>query len=999
MIDFTQIKTGEDFELLCEDLLQAMGYIIEASVSRGPDLGRDIIASRTVTDEMGFSESYRYLIECKHHAKSGKSVTEEHIGSPVARMGTHNCNRYILVTSTVPSEKVRAQLAAIHNTVPTYKATVWAKNDLARFLEQHPDVWQRHVSLTLITGTPVRLLASEVETWLQAMGYTISERQSPSSDQVEMIAEMDKGTIRQRLLIRCLDGEADVERVGLLLEAVQERGFSEGWGITDQRVAPSARELAREDTALRIFNLSEFMRLTFGPYFDELTRMVEESHIPEYYVGLSCCKIVTDSEGREVEREHYQTIDDYVDDWLRERGKMHISILGEFGSGKTWFCRQYAYRQLQSYLADPVHERLPLLVTLRDFTKAMTAQQLINDALLEKYRLPLVGSAFDVFERMNRQGKLLLILDGFDEMARKVDYQTVVDNFWELASVVVEGSKVLLTSRTEYFRYARESEKILRGEEYGRATIVLAPPKFEVLYLEPLSDIQIEEVIIRRVGEEDGAAVAQHILDMPNLAELARKPVLIELMLAALDEVGAELLTSPAQVYLYATNALLMRNITTQRTFTSTSDKLFFLCELAWEMISEDNLRIRYRQIPQRIREWFGQRVDDEELDHWDFDLRNQTLLHRTAAGEYEFAHKSLAEYFVAYKFATELGCLASEFTETYREADDTPCKIPYVGRNALELSKTFGVFSLSGERMSAVCDLLMGLVGDVSPLWAVIEDTKSETFEAVCYVGGNAVRLLNLLGEPLAGKDFTCAILIAADLSGARLAGATLDEADLRESRFIQANLADATMIGADLSGAILSLAVLSRARLNHAKLVNTRFRSAVLDSADFTGAYLRETDFSNARFLTFRQLNEACWETIRLNKTLLTPPDIAEPFRYVSRVRGSRNRVVVLRFMIDFLESDDSKINLLLETLKDTRAGVRMAAVELLAKHMPNDAFLDLAGSLISDESVGVRATVARVLSELASSDGRDALLTQMIQDTHQQVCRIASEAFQTH
>jgi predicted NACHT family NTPase len=30
---------------------------------------------------------------------------------------------------------------------------------------------------------------------------------------------------------------------------------------------------------------------------------------------------------------------------------------------------------------------------------------------------------------MNRRGKLLLILDGFDEMARQVDYQTVVDNF------------------------------------------------------------------------------------------------------------------------------------------------------------------------------------------------------------------------------------------------------------------------------------------------------------------------------------------------------------------------------------------------------------------------------------------------------------------------------------------------------------------------------------------------------------------------------------------
>ena len=27
-IDFTQIESGEDFELLCEDLLQAMGFTV-----------------------------------------------------------------------------------------------------------------------------------------------------------------------------------------------------------------------------------------------------------------------------------------------------------------------------------------------------------------------------------------------------------------------------------------------------------------------------------------------------------------------------------------------------------------------------------------------------------------------------------------------------------------------------------------------------------------------------------------------------------------------------------------------------------------------------------------------------------------------------------------------------------------------------------------------------------------------------------------------------------
>jgi predicted NACHT family NTPase len=222
-------------------------------------------------------------------------------------------------------------------------------------------------------------------------------------------------------------------------------------------------------------------------------------------------------EGREIDGERFSSLDAYIDSWLTERGKMHISLLGEFGASKTWFCRHYAHRQLERYLKDPVKERLPLLISLRNFTKALTVQQLINDALLEQFKLPFVGSAFEVFQEMNRRGKLLLTLDGFDGMARQVDYQTIVDNFGELANLVDENSKVILTSRTEYFRWAKETEKILGGTELGRRTILLSPPQSEVLYLEPFSNDQIREVIKRRLGAAEGSVMAERILMTRNL--------------------------------------------------------------------------------------------------------------------------------------------------------------------------------------------------------------------------------------------------------------------------------------------------------------------------------------------------------------------------------------------------------------------------------------------------------------------------------------------------
>ena len=145
MYDLSLIKTGEDFELLCEDLLKALGFESEKESARGPDGGSDLIVSRGFTDEMGFAERHRYLVECKHFAKSKKSVREADIGNYVARMSRHGCTRYLLVTSSVPSETVRAQLAAIATTNPAYRALIWSKADLARLLQKHPAIWQTHV--------------------------------------------------------------------------------------------------------------------------------------------------------------------------------------------------------------------------------------------------------------------------------------------------------------------------------------------------------------------------------------------------------------------------------------------------------------------------------------------------------------------------------------------------------------------------------------------------------------------------------------------------------------------------------------------------------------------------------------------------------------------------------------------------------------------------------------------------------------------------------------
>jgi len=148
MYDLKLIKTGEEFELLCEDLLRAKGLDMQSRSSRGPDGGADMIVGMIETDDLGFREESRILIECKHFAHSGRSVRESNVGSIIERTIRHNCNKYLLITSTLPSTSVSQQLQAIsQNPSINISAAVWAANDLQKLLTQFPDVAQAHLRL------------------------------------------------------------------------------------------------------------------------------------------------------------------------------------------------------------------------------------------------------------------------------------------------------------------------------------------------------------------------------------------------------------------------------------------------------------------------------------------------------------------------------------------------------------------------------------------------------------------------------------------------------------------------------------------------------------------------------------------------------------------------------------------------------------------------------------------------------------------------------------
>ena len=684
-----------------------------------------------------------------------------------------------------------------------------------------------------LTGTQCRAahLAEQLRGWFKTLGYGFEKYEVWETNHFEWIIKIQGRRRFDRILVRGIDGEAKISDLTALRQSVENQKTDEGWLIAARRISRLARsEVNKEENEdLFCYTLDELIDETadFTNYINWLSDEVKKRKIDQMYVPLACTKEEFDPVTKHrigINRydEEDGWIDGYIDLWLDDPAKEHLSILGEFGTGKTWVAFHYAWTALQKYQQAKqkglTRPRLPLVILLRDYAKALDVENVMAGFFYSQHEISLNSSVFD---QLNRMGKLLLIFDGFDEMAARVDRQQMINNFWELAQVVVPGAKVILTCRTEHFPEAKEGRSLLNAElRASVANLTAESPQFEVLELDKFNDEQIRQVFSNVTNSD----TVDKVMNNPQLLDLARRPVMSDLILEALPDIEAGKPVDMSRVYLYAVRRKMERDIKSDRTFTSLADKMYFLCEIAWEMLSTDQMSLNYRLFPDRIRHLFGEAVQQQkDLDHWHYDMMGQTMLVRNADGDYTPAHRSLLEFFVAYKFAAELGVLAEDFLEVVQpyqlciDRNAAPQEYTWSEYCQLQVEKRKkdhllaplkGFRSENLERLretvgqaplaKAVLDLLVGMVDErecrdatcrVSKMLEIIESTRGKSEGEVGYVGGNAATLLVKLDKgALKGRNLSGAIIKKADFVHAKLKGVNFAEANLSDCTFPKA-------------------------------------------------------------------------------------------------------------------------------------------------------------------------------------------------------------------
>ena len=155
-----------------------------------------------------------------------------------------------------------------------------------------------------------------------------------------------------------------------LCQAVKEHKPNEAWLVADLRISRAVREAIKQytlskeiqfslaaseaikeyrkqrDLALFSYIFDELIDegVNFKQYFNWLEEQLQRRGINDKtYIPLACSKqeAINPTTGEPIASIYADAngcIDGYIDRWLDDPDKKHISVLGEFGTGKTWFC-------------------------------------------------------------------------------------------------------------------------------------------------------------------------------------------------------------------------------------------------------------------------------------------------------------------------------------------------------------------------------------------------------------------------------------------------------------------------------------------------------------------------------------------------------------------------------------------------------------------------------------------------------------------------------------
>ena len=329
-------------------------------------------------------------------------------------------------------------------------------------------------------------------------------------------------------------------------------------------------------------------------------------------------------------------------------------LLGDYGAGKTTIINRLMYDLSKEKLSHPYDPsvRIPLLINLRDYNKVPDFTALVRSFLLDQAEMGDLN--IRLFRKLNKAGRFIFLLDGFDEMLSKVTRPDRRRCFLEIADFIDFNSKVIVTGRPGYFPDHEEFSEVLESmQQKYKSTSPNRSIIASIKCLQLMDEEQVEK-FVKKSGTQDIEKLLTLIREQPNICDLARRPVLAGMLAETASQV-AELKperVTTRQLYELYTNRWIRieEDKGSFRILIDPEKKSTFVRMLAMQMHLSGSLSIHYSDLDERIASYFDLETADE-IDYFSHDIRTCSFLNRNDKGEYRFIHKSFMEYYTSCEY------------------------------------------------------------------------------------------------------------------------------------------------------------------------------------------------------------------------------------------------------------------------------------------------------------------------------------------------------------
>ena len=511
-----------------------------------------------------------------------------------------------------------------------------------------------------------------------------------------------------------------------------------------------------------------------------------------------------------------------------------LLILGDYGSGKTSFCYSYTLELLDRFLQDR-SACLPLLIRLRGYNKAVGIGQILTDYFVNE--LGISNFNLRAFKLLLKNINAVLIFDGYDEVAKKVDFDIKYEVLQEICGLAENGTKVIVTCRPNYFQNASEFQEIFQNSHFQYEPGDKPLLQFVETSIADLNESQIDayidsyqkELAESNISKEE---LLETIANTHDLSDLVKRPFLLYMIVSTLPKIlmekGAKI--NASRLYQVYTENWLRREDRKNKTLIKRADKELFCKELAFELYASNAVALSYRELPATIKRHFRYVDRAEDIDYFSHDIQSCSFLTSDRSGEFKFIHKSFMEYFVADRVVSKL--------------DKCLTKSGKISKKGEEVNKILAGTRLSMEICLFISDILSSWKWDLVHTVMDLFDYLNETAMA------NTVSILSKTDRNMAEFFFRHSFRAACpdhmDFSYAKFEGCVIKDKSFRDAQFYSASLRGTVFVNCDFQGAVFDKANLIEVRFYECQFVSSKWRESRLSGCEFSSFYWAEKEDS---------------------------------------------------------------------------------------------------------------------------------------------------------